>query len=225
MPILGGCLCFDLPTGSKIIGVIYLVSALLNSLMLTVVTLMLWVIDLLPQVLAMLETALLEGAHQVQDGSHDAHDHGAHDHGAHEHGSDDYEDSAEFRNGTDASVENIKEALEVLKSSVMAVKVAVLVLLVLAILSVITSSMLIHGVRKNSRSLLVPWLVQEVLHIVVFLAAVVVMFGLFGVHEVAWAIAVPLLVVMCVQVFFMCVVASQHQALGLIRMHDEMCMK
>ncbi|KAF2363136.1 Protein of unknown function DUF4728 [Trinorchestia longiramus] len=177
---------------------------MINTLVYTIFSLMLWIMNFLPQLLSMLENALAQSQGDLSVES------------------DDYDEI--FFNRTEAD-EQIREAIEVLKDNVFPVKVAFLVLLALAFLSIITSSMLIHGVRKNSRGLLVPWLMQEVVHGILGLTLVILIFIVFGSHNIAWTTAIPIFACICIQIFFMLVVVSQYQALGLIRMHDEMCMK
>lgn len=210
MPILGGCLCFDLPTGTKFIGVIYLLAAIINALALAFVNLMLWAMNILPQLLTLLNDSIKE--QETHNSKHDDF-------------SGEGSDYPDYTNSSSTNTEQLKEIVNALEYYSYGLMVLCLVLLALAILSIVSSSMLIHGVRKSRRGLLVPWILQEFIHILLALTLAVLMFVLFGAQSMSWTVVVPIILCCFIEVFFIIVVISQYQALGLIRMHDEMCMK
>merc|ERR1719239_879430 len=121
--------------------------------------------------------------------------------------------------------EQMKQVIQAIDDYKPFFEIFFIVLLVVAFLSIVTSSMLIHGIRKARRGLLVPWCCQEVVHILLTLVIIVFDFVILGVTKAAWMSVIPSFVILILQFFFFLVVVSQFQALGLIRMHDEMCMK
>jgi len=202
MPILGGCLCLDLPTGVKIIGAIYIVAGLINFFGLAFINLVLWPLGMADEVIKMLKELMKEN----QDATNEI--------------------VNAFSNTTTSHTKKLDDFLEDIANHTDTAKIVFLILLVLAFLSVVTSSMLVHGVRRRRRGMLVPWLAQEVLHMVVGVAIIVLVFMLLGSIQEAWVFNAQMFVCILFQVFFFVVVVSQFQALGLIRMHeDEMCMK
>lgn len=208
MAILGGCLCFDLPTGCKIIGVLYLVVAILNFIALGFVNLGLWVfhfiIDAVKEALKTQSEFAGMTLKVKEDSSIFAGDEmiGASD---------------------DGKTITINTDDEMIDKYIFIIKIVFLVFLILSFLSIVTSSMLIRAVKTARRGLLMPWVIQEVIHILVGVACIV---GLLVSIQAVWVWCVPFLVSLVFQVFFMVVVISQYQALGLLRMHDdEMRMK
>lgn len=208
MPILGGCLCFDLPTGTKIIGSLYLISAITSSLGLIGLNIILYGLGFASKILEMMEQAAQEAE---RDGNNMTFGGNNNDY---------VEPQFEVQ-----QQKQIRVIVDIIKKHFYFVQIAMLVLMCFAILSIITSSMLIHGVRKRCRCLLLPWVAQEFLNIFVGLAMTIITFILLGTAQLAWTLAVPFIVYIFIEIFFILVVISQYQALELIRMQDEMCMK
>lgn len=121
--------------------------------------------------------------------------------------------------------EKPKQILELVQEHIGYVKVALYVMLALTLLLIITSSMLIHGVRTDRRGLLLPFIVQQLVNIVVFVALDITVLVLFGAHRVIIGSVLGMLVGCLIQLYLVLVVVSQYQALGLIRMHEEISMK
>jgi len=219
MPVLGGCLCFDLPTGSKIIGGIYLFFALVSFLALAIVNLMIKAFDALDPIIALLKGLLVGnpdtnpelaslGRISLTSDS--------------DGGLPNFKVKSEDQKQREEELEAMLDMIDSYKEMFQTI---FLVLLILSLLSIITSSLLIHGVRKARRGLLVPWMLQEIVHFVVGILLVAFVFVLLGSVKAAWVSVLPNLLILIIQIFFFVVVLSQFQALGLIRMHDEMCMK
>ncbi|XP_063848297.1 uncharacterized protein LOC135093233 [Scylla paramamosain] len=118
-----------------------------------------------------------------------------------------------------------KQIMELVQEHLSYVKIALYVMLALALLLIITSSMLIHGVRRDRRGLLLPFIVQQLVNIVVFVGLDIAVLVLFGAHKVIIGSVLSMLVGCLIQLYLVLVVVSQYQALGLIRMHEEISMK
>ncbi|XP_042882201.1 uncharacterized protein LOC122259473 isoform X2 [Penaeus japonicus] len=121
--------------------------------------------------------------------------------------------------------EEQKQILELVLDHMDAVKLALYILLGISLLCVVTSSMLIHGVRRKRRGLLLPYIVQEVINIIVFIALIIGTFVILGTHKVVVSSMIGVIGGILIHLYFMLVVISQYQALGLIRMHEEISMK
>jgi len=202
MPILGGCLCFDLPTGVKIIGAIYIIFGLAYFFGLAFINLLLWPLGMADEVIKMIKEILSDSQSHAN------------------------ELASALTNETNQHINDFNQMLDNIASHIDTAKVFFLILLVLSFLSIITSSMLVHGIRRRRRGLLLPWLGQEVIHMLVALTIVVFVFVVLGSIQEAWVFNAQVFVCFLLEVFFFIVVLSQYQALGLIRMHnDEMCMK
>ncbi|XP_069982705.1 uncharacterized protein [Penaeus vannamei] len=106
-----------------------------------------------------------------------------------------------------------------------AVKLALYILLGVSLLCVVTSSMLIHGVRRKRRGLLLPYIVQEVINIIIFIVLIIGTLVIVGTHQIIVSAVVGVIGGILIHLYFMLVVISQYQALGLIRMHEEISMK
>lgn len=218
MPILGGCLCFDLPTGGKIIGGIYVFVAVIYTLVMVVLNLMIAAFDFLDEIMKLMTSLMAgttgEGDQLLQLG------------GLTITSNDNNLPNVAVKDEDQIQREQAaKEFQEMISSHVQIVKIVFIILLVLAILSVITSSMLLHGIRSKRRGLLVPWLLQEIIHVIINLIFIILIFVVLGAMKAAWITVIPSFVVMLVQIFFFVVILSQYQALGVLRMHEDMCMK
>ncbi|XP_047468648.1 uncharacterized protein LOC125024917 [Penaeus chinensis] len=121
--------------------------------------------------------------------------------------------------------EEQKQITEVVLDHMDAVKLALYILLGVSLMCVVTSSMLIHGVRRKRRGLLLPYIVQEVINILVFLALIIGTLVILGTHRIIVSSVLGVVVGLLMHLYFMLVVISQYQALGLIRMHEEISMK
>ncbi|KAG0720770.1 hypothetical protein GWK47_047818 [Chionoecetes opilio] len=118
-----------------------------------------------------------------------------------------------------------KNMFELIQEHMDYVRIALYIMLVLSLLTVITTSMLIHGVRRDRRGLLLPFMVQEVVNIIIFVAMDVTLLVLFGAQEAILGMVFSVLGGVLLQLYLLVVVISQYQALGLIRMHEEISMK
>ncbi|KAG7172661.1 hypothetical protein Hamer_G006878, partial [Homarus americanus] len=126
-------------------------------------------------------------------------------HGSHLNEDDEYTDSWE---------EQVEGILELIKAHIQ-----------MALVQIVTSSMLIHGVKHSRRGLLLPYLVITTIGILLCIIMGIVMFAVLGNASMIVSSAASMLVGAGLQVYFMLVVFSQYQALGLIRMHEDMSMK
>lgn len=198
MPILGGCLCFDLPTGTKIIGGIYIFMSILCTLLLSIINIAVWGMGMIPKLMEMLDEIFDKGG----------------------------DDSMEKEDPTAKEYrEQMRALVDLARKYIDGFQILLLVWLVLAILSLITSSMLIHGVRRRCRGYLLPWVIQEIVHIVLSISLMVFVFVIAGAIQWSWMVALPVVLGVGLSIFFILVVISQYQALELIRMQDEICMK
>lgn len=118
-----------------------------------------------------------------------------------------------------------KQIMELVQEHISYVKIALYVVLALTLLLIITSSMLIHGVRTDRRGLLLPFIVQQLVNIMVFVTLDIAVLVIFGAHRVVIGSVLSMLVGCLIQLYLVLVVVSQYQALGLIRMHEEISMK
>ena len=66
---------------------------------------------------------------------------------------------------------------------------------------------------------------QQVVNIVVFVALDITVLVIFGAHKIIISSVLSMLVGCLFQLYLVLVVVSQYQALGLIRMHEEISMK
>lgn len=114
---------------------------------------------------------------------------------------------------------------ELVQAHITGVTIALYIVLALCILSVITSSMLIHGVKHNRRGLLTPFLIQEIVNVIVLAALIIWSLVIFEGHETVVYSALGTTAFLGLHVYFALVIFSQYQALGLIRMHEEISMK
>ncbi|XP_042215113.1 uncharacterized protein LOC121861445 [Homarus americanus] len=200
MPVLSGCcFIFDLKVGTKIIGILSLIGALLNSLTFAGVAVM----------LVFIGTAT-DSASQLH------HFANTELHGSHLNEDDEYTDSWE---------EQVEGILELIKAHIQMVQILVYLMLAIALVQIVTSSMLIHGVKHSRRGLLLPYLVITTIGILLCIIMGIVMFAVLGNASMIVSSAASMLVGAGLQVYFMLVVFSQYQALGLIRMHEDMSMK
>lgn len=197
MPILSSCcFCFDLKVGTKIIGILALIGSLLSSLALAGMVVMFVFLGV------GVDTAhKLSNSHQPSP-SHDSLD-------------DDY---ADIR--TEA-----KNMMELIVDQISTVTVVLYILLALCLLCVVTSSMLIHGVKRNRRGLLVPYIIQEALNVIALISVDIWLLVVFGTDMRIISLGLSLAGGFLVHLYFGLVVISQYQALGLIRMHEEISMK
>lgn len=194
MPILGGCcFCLDLKVGTKIIGVLKLISALMNSIIFAVLLVMLVFLQVGVDTAKVTATSKTTSVPSSQDDMTD-----------------------------ESAVEQMQKLMQ---EHIGTVKIVLYVLLALAVVHVITSSMLIHGIRRNRRGLLLPYLVQETVALVVHIALIIAPLIVIGTMNVVVYSVLCIAVGVVVQVYFMLVVISQYQALGLIQMHEEISMK
>jgi len=195
MPILGGCICFDLPTGCKFIGTLYTIVAVINTLAMAVVTALVF---LLSNASKTVEEGLQVVVSTIKSWKTKS-------------------------NGTEsAKIEDFSQDSNLVDY----VQILVVVLLVTAFLSIVTSSMLISGTNKRRRFMLLPWVVQEVLHMIFGIAYVVAAFyALSDTGKIQWYFTTPVFVTMGLQIYFILVVISQFQALGMLSLQDEMMMK
>lgn len=196
MPILSGCcFFFDLKVGTKIIGVLNLIGALVNTLTLAGTLVMFVIMGL--------------GADSVNKLSK-----------AFEEKVDDYEDEY-----VDVREEQGPNIMEIFLDHISTVIIFLYILLAVCILMVITSSMLIHGVKNDRRGLLLPYLCQEAFNIIVFFTLFIWILVIFGTDIRVVGTALSMLGAVLLHIYFALVVFSQYQALGLIRMHEEHSMK
>ncbi|KAB7499439.1 hypothetical protein Anas_01187, partial [Armadillidium nasatum] len=125
--------------------------------------------------------------------------------------------------------ERSEEVIEFIETHIETVKIILLIAVCQQLLDVICSSCLIHGIRRNRRGLLLPWAITHCLYLVIELSILVVYIVLLVYLSEFYSAILPsmavLLIWMALHIYFILVVISQYQALGLIRMHDEMCMK
>nr|XP_027237946.1 uncharacterized protein LOC113829059 [Penaeus vannamei] len=121
--------------------------------------------------------------------------------------------------------EEQKQAIELVLEHMEAVKLALYILLGVSLLCVVTSSMLIHGVRRKRRGLLLPYIVQEVINIIIFIVLIIGTLVIVGTHQIIVSAVVGVIGGILIHLYFMLVVISQYQALGLIRMHEEIIFK
>lgn len=121
--------------------------------------------------------------------------------------------------------EEDKHLLELIMDNIDLVKIVIYILLGASLLIVITASMLIHGVRQNRRGLLIPFVIQDVINLLLLCAFAVLALVVLGTSMVIVIIVIVIFVVILIKVYFLMVVISQYQALGLIRMHEEISMK
>ncbi|KAK7071675.1 hypothetical protein SK128_027433 [Halocaridina rubra] len=121
--------------------------------------------------------------------------------------------------------EEAKNILEMVMDHIETVKIVLYILLGLVLLCVITSSMLIHGVRRNRRGLLVPYIFQEILNVIALVAISIWGLVIFGTQYQIVSSVIGLFIGAFIHCYFALVVFSQYQALGLIRMHEEISMK
>jgi len=136
-------------------------------------------------------------------------------------------DAAVFNEDEDypAVQENEKQILEIIIAHIDLVTIALYILLGVSLLCVITSSMLIHGVRNKRRGLLLPFIVQEVINIIVFIGLMIGALVGLGTHYIIVSGVMGVVGGMLIHIYCMLVIISQYQALGLIRMHEEISMK
>jgi len=194
MPILSGCcFCFDLKVGTKFIGVLKLISALMNSIMFAGLLVMLVIMQV--------------GASTARE---------MHKTSTSPSVDDDYEN---------LNLEMDESAFELMQQHIGMVKLALYVLLGLAVLLIITSSMLIHGVRRNRRGLLIPYMIQESVALLVYIALAIAPLIAIGTYNPIVYFTLSVTGGILIHVYFLLVVFSQYQALGLIRMHEEISMK
>lgn len=194
MPILGSCCgCLDLKVGTKIIGIINLIGAILTTLSMTGLLLMMMLVDV--------GVSASKSIHESHRSSLDP--------------DDDYVDAHD----------HAQTMFELLQANITYVNIALYIMLGLAVLMIITSSMLIHGVRTDRRGLLLPFIVQEVVNIIVFIAIDIAVLVLFGAQEAIIGMVLSVVGGCLIQIYLLLVVISQYQALGLIRMHEEISMK
>lgn len=200
MPMLSNCcFCLDLRVGCLIIGVLNL----LNSIVMTLTFAILAVMLVLTQT----------GAKAANDGSFK--DLLA---GLPGNASELFDDYADVADNDKAAMELVMENLDVVKNVVLA-------LLAVSVLLLIASSCLIHGVRNKRRGMLVPYMIQELINIAVFLGLIIINHVYLGSHEVAIYFSLSVGGGLLIHLYFLLVVISQYQALGLIRMHEEISMK
>lgn len=193
MPLLSNCcFFFDLKVGTKIIGVIKLIGAIMTSLTLAVMLVFLLFVD---------------SSVDLASNIHEVHRNSLKD--------DDYADVGD----------QPKQIFDLVKEHLSYVKIAFCIVLTLGLLSVITSSMLIHGVRRDRRGLLLPFITQEVLNIVIFIALDISVAVIFGVPDVLIGLVLGVAGGCIIELYFLLVVISQYQALGVLRMHEEISMK
>ncbi|XP_071527344.1 uncharacterized protein [Panulirus ornatus] len=121
--------------------------------------------------------------------------------------------------------EQQENALEWLKDHIDMIKILLYIFLGLSLLLVITTSMLIHGVRRNRQGLLLPFIVQESIMLVVYVLLIILSLVSLGSKMPIIYCDITFVVSFVVDLYFLLVVISQYQALGLIRMHEEISMK
>ncbi|KAK3885705.1 hypothetical protein Pcinc_010091 [Petrolisthes cinctipes] len=196
MPLLGNCCFFiDLKVGTKIIGSLKLIAAIINTIVLIGILLMLIVMGI--GVDAAKET------HRISATTSSSFD-------------DDYENINEDLSQSD---------FELIQQNIGLVKAVLYVLLAMYTVLIITASMLIHGVRTNRRNLLLPYIVQEVISLLIFIGIAIAPLIAIGTFRIIVYFSLCVLGGIFIHIYFLLVVISQYQALGLIRMHEEMSMK
>lgn len=72
---------------------------------------------------------------------------------------------------------------------------------------------------------MLPFIIQEVLNIVIFIALDISVAVLFGFAEILLVIVLTVGGGCIIEIYLLLVVISQYQALGLLRMHEEISMK
>jgi len=200
MPVLGGFLCWDLAAGSIFIGTIWVIFGVFNTMTLAIVNLLLWALNMMDDIIQTLKVALTEPEATDQP-------------------------FKMINNATDGGAKEMNEFFDAISHHIDTAKIIFLILLVIAFLSVVTTSLMIHGVRKNYRGMIIPWLVQEVVHFLMCWAVIITVFVFLGPIREAWIFASSFVLSFALQVVAFLVVLSEYQALGLIRMHNDMCMK
>jgi len=210
--MLGGCLCFDLPTGCKIIGTIYLICSIINTLSLLILNVMVWVLGMGKMIADGFEKVRESGTH-VNIG------------GVNINVDDDYSSGAISGGGENVNL-NLPGTIgeitgDKAQDAIFTVQVVCLCLLILVFMSLITSSMLISGTRNRRRGLLLPWIIQEVIHIIVGIFFVGIFFYFLGNQKAAWYLAGPFFVTVTCQFYFIFVVISQFQALRMLMVQDD----
>lgn len=205
MPILGNCCFFlDLKVGTHIIGALCLISAIMNTLTFVMPAV---AIGLISGGTDEVHTAVHKEVNKPFDFGDD----------------DDYADANEV---AQANLEGTAEIMDTIKNHVDTVKVVCYCLLFFSLFCLIAASMLIHGVKRNRRGLLLPWIVLECVKTLLFFIAPITLLALFGGNEVIIYTSLSFFVAIGLEVYFILVVISQYQALGIIRMHnDEINMK
>ena len=81
------------------------------------------------------------------------------------------------------------------------------------------------SILQDRRGLLLPFIVQEMMNIIILIALSVTVLVLFGALNVIIGLVMSVLCGCLIKLYLLLVVISQYQALGLIRMHEEISMK
>lgn len=211
MPVLRNCCVFiDLKVGTKIIGVICLLSSLMNTLMWAIMCVM----------ISFVSAGANVGNDIIQSQPSNA---GAGGGSSFSFGADDddeYTDVAGDKFKAD-NADAMKDIMDVFTKSMDTVKVVCFCLLTYSLLLLIVASMLIHGIRRNRRGLLAPWIILECGKTLIFLIGAITLFAIFGGNEIIVYTGLSMFAAVGLEIYFILVVVSQYQALGIIRMHDE----
>lgn len=78
---------------------------------------------------------------------------------------------------------------------------------------------------QNRQKLLLPFIIQESVNLVIYTALAILIVVLFGAQTMIISSVISTVVGILINLYFLLVVISQYQALGLIRMHEEISMK
>ena len=115
----------------------------------------------------------------------------------------------------------VGDIMEITKYLISIVSIIVYVIFAVCLLTVINSSMLIHGVRRNRRGLFVPYIFQEFITMIVIASLSIWIIVVFRAQGPIIGTVLGLLTWVIIDIYFVLVVISQYQALGLIRTHEE----
>ena len=130
-------------------------------------------------------------------------------------------DDVKSLNGGQLPPDYEDDIMEITKDLISIVSIIVYVIFAVCLLTVINSSMLIHGVRRNRRGLLVPYIFQEFIRIIVISSVIIWIIVVFRAQGPIIGTVLGLLTCLIIDIYFVLVVISQYQALGLIRTHEE----
>ncbi|CAL4067483.1 unnamed protein product, partial [Meganyctiphanes norvegica] len=176
MPILGNCcLCLDLKVGTTIIGVICLISSIMNTLTWGITSVMVGFIRASTEA-SDIDRELSQMDKDLSDLDKTLTKLNEFDFSSFGDDDDDYADAGDV---LAANVDDMQQLVKYFSAAMGSVAYICYFLFAYSLLLLIVASMLIHGIKRNRRALLTPWIALEILKTLIVLIGAITLFALF----------------------------------------------